>query len=278
MKLITLEAHDFADLTRCFNEGFADYFVQFNANETYIRRRMQGARVRYDMSAGVVDGAGKLVGFWLSGLDSIRDVPTSHNAGTAIIPAYRSRGLAGRMYEFTRQKLEAEGIFRYTLEVIKENTRAIRAYEKMGYRIMRELKCLRAPLAPIPLPEGIEIRQTPSPNWQTYTTWWTSQPSWEHLPSAVEALGELAQTWEMWDHDTRVGYACLKPDTGHLLQLAIEPNHRRKGYGKLLAHFCGGMVESLRVNNLDWEDKGTLAFWDKMGMVHTVDQYEMEVG
>ena len=70
----------------------------------------------------------------ITGIDNREGVPTAYNAGTGIIPAFRGQGIVGEMYEMLLPRLKAMGIRQSILEVICQNERAIKAYEKAGFQ------------------------------------------------------------------------------------------------------------------------------------------------
>jgi ribosomal protein S18 acetylase RimI-like enzyme len=63
------------------------------------------------------------------------------------------------------------------------------------------------------------------------------------------------------------------------MQLAVAPTYRRKGVGsRILSALQDEVGESLKVNNVDEELKGTMAFFEANGFELVLEQYEMMRG
>jgi ribosomal protein S18 acetylase RimI-like enzyme len=52
----------------------------------------------------------------------------------SVLPAYRGRGIGGRLLDALAEELEADGVHDLVLGVLPGNTDAIRLYERHGYR------------------------------------------------------------------------------------------------------------------------------------------------
>jgi GNAT superfamily N-acetyltransferase len=63
------------------------------------------------------------------------------------------------------------------------------------------------------------------------------------------------------------------------MQLAVAPAYRRKGIGSMILSVLQNEVwESLKVNNVDRQLKGTMAFFEANGFELVLEQYEMMRG
>jgi N-acetylglutamate synthase-like GNAT family acetyltransferase len=63
------------------------------------------------------------------------------------------------------------------------------------------------------------------------------------------------------------------------MQLAVAPAYRRKGIGSIILSVLQNEVwESLKVNNVDRQLKGTMAFFEANGFELVLEQYEMMRG
>jgi GNAT superfamily N-acetyltransferase len=71
-----------------------------------------------------------------------------------------------------------------------------------------------------------------------------------------------------------VGYGVVFRPSGNLMQLAVAREYRRKGIGsRILAALSPN--EALKVNNIDENLKGTLAFFEANNFKIVLKQYEM---
>ena len=67
---------------------------------------------------------------------------TAFNSGTGVVPKYRGRRIVKQLYDFAIPELLKRGVEKCGLEVIKENEKAIKAYRRVGFEIIKILKCL----------------------------------------------------------------------------------------------------------------------------------------
>lgn len=291
---------EFDQLHTAFRDAFADYSMDAS-HVTEENLRLRGAKngVDYAASVGAYDGD-RLVGFLLVGLGPWRGEPAAFDAGTGIVPAYRGRGLARRMFEHALPGLRARGVKRFVLEVLQDNARARRAYEKSGFAVTRELRCYTldpAALPPAPLlsdaavppapdllpaagPSLFALREVDRRQVLALAGEADWQPSWECSCEAVMRLpGELL-CLGAFDGEDCVGALAWAPFFRWLLTLVVRRDRRRRGAGTALLR---GLAERLpadgaKINllNVDASDAGMRAFVERLGFDHLVDQYEME--
>lgn len=278
-KIKPLSDTPLSEITRCFNEAFSDYFVKINATESYLRTRWQVARVDYGLSFGAFDG-GKMVGFVIHGIGKREGMRTAHNVATGIEPPHRGQGLLGKIYEVAIQALRANGIEQTTLEVISKNKKAIRAYEKVGFRLRPELlHCFQGVVSRGPAPpNGVSIRIVEKPNWERYASMPSYPLTWEMTPDALSVFPEEFEYRELWNGNEFGGYVIHAPKTGLIQQLNIRPDFRRRGFGQLLLSDLVQHSPNLRMNNVPASATAMLHFLKKTGMKNNIDQYEMEMG
>ncbi|MDD5264695.1 MAG: GNAT family N-acetyltransferase, partial [Candidatus Bipolaricaulis sp.] len=144
--MVELHSVDVSRIHAAFLEAFADYAMGSPAGLTEERLllRMRKNAVDYDLSVGAYED-GRMVGFTLIGVDMWGDRRVAYDAGTGIVPAYRGRGLARRMFERALPALAERGVEEFVLEVLQENAPAIQAYRKAGFETSRELRSFVAP-------------------------------------------------------------------------------------------------------------------------------------
>jgi ribosomal protein S18 acetylase RimI-like enzyme len=61
------------------------------------------------------------------------------SVGMGLLPAYRGRGLGGRLLQACLDKARARGLTRITLQVRADNERAIALYRRLGFEIEAQL-------------------------------------------------------------------------------------------------------------------------------------------
>lgn len=129
--------------------AFADYFVQIPFTETGLRQAERVDSVDFALSV-VVRLEGEPAGAALIA----RRGTTSRVAGMGFLPGARRRGAGRALMERLIADARARGDRRLVLEVIEQNTPAVRLYEAMGFRKIRRLVGFAGPapvgLAPVP--------------------------------------------------------------------------------------------------------------------------------
>lgn len=276
-KITNLSDTHISELTRCFNESFSDYFVKFNATENYLAKRWKIGRVNFDLSFGYfVDDI--LRGFIIHGVDMREGKLTAHNCATGIEPAFRGKGILGKIYQTAIPALRVQNINFSTLEVISKNKKAIRAYEKAGFKIRPTLlHCYSGqPIINITQSENITIQKTKNPDFLFYKTCQDIEPTWEMTESALNIFPNEFNYHEIFLENIKIGYLIFSPSTSLVQQFAIHKDFRNRGFGKMLFKNLTQEHPTIRVNNVPETSVKTVTFLNSIGMTNQIDQYEME--
>jgi len=264
-------------------EAFADYAMDASqTTEESMMLRMAKNAVDYDASVGVYAGD-RMVGLTLIGLDTLDGNLTAYDAGTGIIPDYRGRGLAKKMFDHALPELRERGVRRFLLEVLQQNEPAIKAYEKSGFAITRELKCIAAEtshlenLAPNPT---FEIRPATAETFRTLISEADWVPSFENRFTAQTSIPDHVETLGAFEGETPVGAISYCRDLNWLLSLLVKREHRHRGVGRSLLNALTSLIPAdrsrLAALNVDASDEGMLSFFKAVGFSPLVDQYEMQ--
>ncbi len=280
-----LDENQFPQIADTFNQAFADYYLKSTrkAEEWLYNRTVKNA-VDYSRSVGVFDGD-KMVGFTLIGIDQWQGHLAAFDAGTGIIPDYRGKGLARKMFSFAVPKLCERGVKKFLLEVLQVNDPAIKAYQKSGFRITRELDCFgfdpavfQPDMSPQP---GLEIKPLPQEqilNFSDYADW---QPSWENSFSTIRRIPDEVVINGAFVSGECVGVLAYYPLLNWIMSLLVRKEFRRRGIATaLLSHFVEDYDrEYAQINmvNVDHSDTAMLAFLKKAGFKLYTSQFEMEL-
>ncbi|BDD11270.1 hypothetical protein FUAX_37020 [Fulvitalea axinellae] len=144
---------DHDSLVDCFLKAFDGYFVKMPTDPGYYKERWRKANVRLETSYGLFDG-NRLVGFSLHGTGGKPGDLTAYNVGSGVLPEYRGKGALRKIYSHAVSDLRKQGCSRIILEVIQENTAALKSYEKTGFSISKELLCFSGKIS---LPQDSDI-------------------------------------------------------------------------------------------------------------------------
>lgn len=230
-------------LCRTFCEAFSDYLVDASyMTEERIRARALKNNVDFDLSVGAFEGD-SMVGFTLIGIDEWKGELAAFDAATGIVPGARGQGLVRRMFEYAAPALRTRGVGLFLLEVLKNNDRAIRAYTKAGFEIMREFACFELELAGVAHPEltgacpvgghgeSLLFEKIDKGTVATFSAYVDWQPSWENSFNAIRRIpGDLLMLGAFMRGEC-VGTVVYSPLFNWIMTLVVKPRFRRRGVG-----------------------------------------------
>lgn len=279
MRIASLENVSMTEITEAFNEGFSDYFFKFNATEKYLRDRWEAAGVSLTLSAGgwVND---RLVALLISGVGEWEDKLTSYNAGTCVAPAARGNHFTSRAYEFLVPRFQEQNIDQLLLEVIRENSRAIPVYERIGFSRSRILDCYagQPKISHRKTPPDVDLEISNELDFALIADFRICHPAWESsLPALQVRLQRASSAWQVRHAHNLLAYAVVDDATGQIYSFGVHPDHRRQGLGSLLISRIGERHERLKINNVDHRDAVTAAFLEMCEIPKVIDQYEMKM-
>ncbi len=271
----TLKQVSIREITSVFNEAFSDYFIplQFTEESMAAKIRSEGILPGYSIGAFEED---KLVGYILHGYDELEGVKTVYNAGTGVIPSYRNRGITTKMYQYAIPLLKAEGIYHHLLEVIDNNYPAIKVYERIGFRTVRNVVAYRGSVEETTSIFTMRKMDAVPPEAKQFadiaTTWQNSLASIERDLPSNQLIGACRQ-------DELLGFAVYTVASGRVKYCAVHPQHRRKGIGSALLHFIqqNTTVGQLTATNVDESYAPAHAFLQALNFQSFLRLYEMKM-
>ncbi len=265
------------ELANAFNQAFADYLIPFSLSAEQLSNKIAIEKIEPSFSAGVFV-QNKLIAFIFIGIDFLNEKKVAYNAGTGVIPSYRGNKLTNKMYDYLIPLLENEGINYHLLEVITENKIAHAVYEKVGFRIVRELICFKGYSHASRYNESISFSEI---NYSSISTigCFNRFPTYQNSGNAIIRSGDNNITLAAMTKDRYAGFISFNKKTGRVQQFGVEKNYRLQGIGSAL--FCEAQryLEEIQLSviNIDKSDTGTISFVRKIGFEITVEQYEMEL-
>ncbi len=241
----TLENVGIEELTKAYNLGFSDYQVTLSMSEEKLQKMLKRNGYRPESSVGLFDGEA-LVGFVLNGVRG----NYCYDSGTAIIPSYRGKGYAHLLLDKTLSVLRGQDIHTWILEVLSDNTKAIRLYKDIGFTKQRGFNCYQAEAKAVTCKKA-ESGITLIPQQTITIPYGECLPSWQNEEQSIRIGG--VPTWDITTGNRKVGTLCYDPERGSIAQIFIQEEERRKGYAKEAiieaAKLC--KTEQLRFINID---------------------------
>ncbi|AUP77390.1 GNAT family N-acetyltransferase [Flavivirga eckloniae] len=269
MEVKPLDHIEFSKLMACFLKAFENYFVKMPTDHQFYKERWKMAKVRLDLSYGMFDNE-TLVGFIINAIDERYGELIAFNTGTGVLPQYRGQRIINTIYKHAIPELKSKGIFKCTLEVIKENTIAIKTYERIGFKITKNYKCYSGSLGIKDGVSNFELKQVDA----SYFTW-----------------GELHQDTYSWDNHINTiargnyhfysvladgkpeSYFIINPENGYIAQFNVL-NDSPKNWDRLF-EAISNVSNAIKINNVDEQLTSKVNALNIAGLQNTVDQYEM---
>jgi ribosomal protein S18 acetylase RimI-like enzyme len=266
-----LDTVDFETIMQCFLKAFDNYFVKMPTEYDYYKKRWKAAKVRFDLSYGMFDNE-KLVGFIINGIDLRNGDLVAFNTGTGVIPEYRGLKIVRSIYDYALVDLKKNGITKCSLEVIKENKIAIRAYQSIGFEICKNYKCFKGEVH-IDKHDDIELKEVDFNNVD-----WVKLPnqkiySWDNDQTSLKE-GEYRFFYVLKDN-THQSFFVLNQAKDLLAQFEILERSERSWNN--LFYGIMSISKSLRINNVDESLKEKIDILTEIGFSNSIDQYEMEL-
>lgn len=255
----------------CLLEAFKGYFVQLPSSVKYWEDRFRTARVDLNYSYGMFDGS-QLVGFIINGIDDFYGKSTAFNTGTGVINAYRGKGIVDSLYEFAIPQFKKLGISSCRLEVITDNERAIKVYQRIGFNITRRLHCFKGVINNF---DGnchlkrTDIENSPAGFYNDEDLY-----SWDHTLDAIKASGENYRTYAVLNSgDDNLGYITINPGSGYVARIGKT----NIGTFRDVIGAIGKITNEIKFNNLDETRIQLRENLIQAGLMNIIDQFEMEL-
>ena len=268
MKIKSLASTPVEEVITCFLSAFDNYFVQLPNDVGYWKNRFVTARVDWELSFGMFDEE-KLVGFIINGIDHHNGKPTAYNTGTGILPEYRGNAIVDKLYAHAIPRLKEKGIEKCLLEVICVNEKAIKVYERIGFRITRTLKTFSGNL-----PKTVSGNTLQEWHFQEVLKSELYRPqhyTWDNSAGAIQLLGEKVKTCTLGEAAEPEAFISID-DAGNIIQL----ESRTGNYDTLLTA-AGELFHEVKLKNVDAEREELVKTLQKWHFSNPVNQFEMQM-
>ncbi|ADO69269.1 GNAT family N-acetyltransferase [Stigmatella aurantiaca] len=208
------------ELSTLFSRAFEGYFVKVPDVPLLFDARMRSEHISL-LDSRIARTGGEPVGLVLIA----RRGRVSRIAAMGIVPAHRNRRLGGAMLSPLLDEARARGDIRMMLEVIEQNTPAVKLYERLGFQRVRRLVGFVGKPEPEPAPlKEVEPEEC--------ARLLPEGLPWQLSPSTVAGLAGPARAFRLGPAVAVLGD--LSAPTLALRAIAVEPKARGKGAGSRL--------------------------------------------
>lgn len=272
MEIKNLADTDLETIVDCLNKSFAGYYVQMSSDPEYWKSRFRMARMDMQLSFGCFS-QGNLVAFILTGVDTYEGLLTAYNGGTGVIPEFRNQHLVDKLYEAAIPHFKTRGIRRCMLEVIEQNKRAIKVYERIGFYKTKFYHCFKGFLPE--KNEGITLRETDFTELDIPSIQDPQFLCWDHMAAAMRLSGKNFKCFAVETENGLIGYFMLNPDNGYVSQVALLESVNENNWDRLVDSI-GCVFPSVKLNNIDARRQLLIASLNRKGLENFINQFEME--
>ncbi|CAD0221438.1 GNAT family N-acetyltransferase [Chryseobacterium sp. JV274] len=278
MEFKTLANTSIDEILSVFNHSFSDYVIPFHLTKEVLVSKIAAEKMDMNISVGAFED-GKLVGFILQSEKVENGEKIIYNGGTGVVPESRGKGLVRKMYDFIIPVLKERNANTLLLEVIEGNQPAIRAYENLGFTIVRRLLCFNGSIKQGEGNAEVSIRDLNDFQWKLLCSFWDIEPSWQGSVFVLEPMPENYVTLGAYMKDKLVGYIVYSPAVKKIYQFAVDKNYRNRGIGTKLFNAIkeknGG--QTIALNNVDDSSENTSQFLsERVGLNNWLSQFEMK--
>ncbi|KFF22849.1 GNAT family N-acetyltransferase [Chryseobacterium sp. JM1] len=278
MEIRSLENTTTEELLAVFNTSFSDYIVPFHLSLEQLELKITADKIDVKLSVGAFESE-KLAGFILFAEKEEDGKRIVYNAGTGVIQEFRGQGLVRKMYDYRLPLFKERKTDVLILEVIEGNDPAIRAYQNLGFKIVRRLLCFNGIIDIKEKKSEIVIKEIETFQWEVVRSFWDIEPSWQSSIPVLDRILQDCRILGAYKDEQLVGYAIYNPAVRKVYQIAVDKNKRNQGIGTQLFSAIGEMTDgqAISVNNIDDSSVNTAAFLENtVGLKNWGSQFEMK--
>ncbi|KAN0028061.1 hypothetical protein ACTFIV_009890 [Dictyostelium citrinum] len=291
------------ELTKIFNDSFADYVYPLSVTEISHLQKIQGDNVSLDYSIGLFNKeTNELEGFILHGIDNLENPKRLYNSSTGVIPSARGKSVE-RCYNSMIPYFIEKGIESIILEVVTVNNRALKVYERCGFKIINTVNSYKGLINKELLKPFLfnhvddcnnkitikkldcindDIIEFLSPQNKNYPM---MIPTWSNSIEAIKREFNLgfnkcwiATTTTENDKVSIIGFISVNDQTFRIRQLFVSPEYRNQNVATNLIHTMALEFNETTTFNFGIDSKfdNTINFFTKrIGFVYLLSVYQM---
>ena len=276
MQIVPFREGYFSSLHTAFNKAFSDYSVSFNLSAEELRiRLLEKSQIDSELSL-LMANEGEVLGFALHSKSEFRGRLFAYNAGTGVLPQRRSQGIATRLLEASLTLCDKHGL-PCLLEVLEDNERALKLYERMGFKPIRFFRCFKIVSPSFEPTDEVSINIVHNWNLNRYKDLRTFDPSFIDSDSMIYCNRKNEVLLEAVRNNEVLGYLILQPHLGRISQFAVGVENRGKKVGSSLLHSASKLCvkDALSIINIPEEESQTIDSLLALGFKNEINQFEM---
>lgn len=280
-----LKNKNFTEVYSTSREAFSDYALNMsNLTDKILYNRALKNGISFESSVAAFEND-QMVGYTLVGIGPWKNTVSAYDISTGIIKPFRGQGIANQMFDFILKKLQSKGIHKFVLEVLQNNTPAIKTYEKVGFYIVREFDCFQLEFNKKKTFEkkvkNLQIQSVQKDQLSSFQDFLDWPPSWENSFAAIQRIPDEVVLLSAAHENRPGGLLAYYPALNWMMCLAVDKPIRRSGIAtELLSSLIEKIqdkVPLIKLVNVLHTDDGTIQFISRMGFEKYTSQYEMEL-
>ena len=265
---------------KAFLIGFSDYSVPMKLGIDQFFERFFSLEGNALQDSFIALNQDEPVGVIFGGIRRFDGYRNLRCGTLCVSPTLRGSGVGGELFRLFLQNGRERNCERLSLEVLTDNVRALRFYEKRRYRIGNKLIYFRsAPDSSLSEPSsGQSLFCLPEVDLSVGRAFREEIPSchihWQNEAESFSA-DKTARCFAAYDHERLVG-AVVVSGSGKIYFLRVLEGYRRRGVARAL---LARSVERIRLDRLNISMPDTVEispFLESLGFTkEPVEQYEM---
>lgn len=268
MEIKKLSQFSLDDIYNSFKEAFENYVIPLDFNKETTLQRWELAGLDFKKSYGVID-ENKIVAF----IFQLNCKNHLYNFGTGVVPSHRGKHLIETLYQEIEKDVQAP--VKFSLEVIRENLKAINLYKKLNFQVKRELISFRGKLIiGTEISKKFQYEIKPLQYTDEMNSISLAKPSFENSSCTTLIHPHMHEVHELRSNGILLAYAVFTPQNLSLREIGSLPDFD-ENLDQLFLHMKLN-EEHLRFMNIDENAKELIDYIHTHGMSSFVTQYEME--
>lgn len=270
----SLKEVSYAEITDCFNLAFSDYALPTQLTKDQMKALFIGSGVDKELSFGAfLDD--QMVGFILNSCSIYHHQKAVFDVGTGVVPSHRGNKVFTKLFSYAKQELLKHGIEKYYLEVLQGNDKAILAYKKQGFEIIREFSVLKCSstikkTADVNLSDMM-IADMEKFDFAKVNHCYYVEPCYEHSFPILNRNAHLYAIAYREKEGKITAFCIFSKDKGRILQFG----YTNIGELKIIVLLLMEKFRDLFVKNIDRRYVEVLDMFYSLGFTEITQQFEM---